>query len=201
MIDWVLTLIAYLLGSLSSAIIVCRVMELPDPRSEGSGNPGTTNVLRIGGKKAALATLVGDFLKGYLPVLLMILLHRPDAAVVAVMVAALCGHMFPLFFKFQGGKGVATAAGCLFGLALPIGVAAVLTWLLVAAITRYSSLAALIAALAAPLYAHWIIAVPTVTAGIVVVSATIVIRHRQNIRNLLRGTESRIGGSIRSENG
>ena len=201
MIDWILTLIAYLLGSLSSAIIVCRVMGLPDPRSEGSGNPGTTNVLRIGGKKAALATLAGDFLKGYLPVLLMILLHRPDAAVVAVMVAALCGHMFPLFFKFQGGKGVATAAGCLFGLALPVGAAAVLTWLLVAAATRYSSLAALITALAAPLYAHWIIAAPTVTAGIVAVSATIVIRHRQNIRNLLRGTESRIGGSIRTENG
>ena len=201
MIDWVLILIAYLLGSLSSAIIVCRIMGLPDPRSEGSGNPGTTNVLRIGGKKAALATLVGDFMKGYLPVLLMILLHRPDAAVVAVMVAALCGHMFPLFFKFQGGKGVATAAGCLFGLALPIGAAAVLTWLLVAAATRYSSLAALITALAAPLYAHWIIAAPTVTAGIVAVSATIVIRHRQNIRNLLRGTESRIGGSIRTENG
>ena len=200
MIDSLLIISAYLLGSLSSAIITCRVLGLPDPRSEGSGNPGTTNVLRIGGKKAALITLIGDFLKGYLPVLAALALTERPLIVAATLVAAFVGHLLPVFFRFQGGKGVATAAGCLFGLALPIGLAAVASWLVVAALTRLSSLAALITAVAAPLFTYWFLEQPIYTGGVALMASMIVMRHHQNIKKLLAGSESRIGGAKPTNN-
>lgn len=195
MIDSLLVIGAYLLGSLSSAIITCRLLGLPDPRKEGSGNPGTTNVLRIGGKKAALITLAGDFLKGLLPVLLAVYLSRHPVAIAATMIAAFAGHLWPVFFGFQGGKGVATAAGCLFGLALPIGLSAVASWLLIAAVTRLSSLAAIITACAAPFMTQGWLSEPIFTAGVSLISALTLARHHQNIRNLIAGRESRIGAS------
>ncbi|MBL4622660.1 MAG: glycerol-3-phosphate 1-O-acyltransferase PlsY [Immundisolibacteraceae bacterium] len=195
MIDSLLIITAYLLGSLSSAIITCRLLGLPDPRDEGSGNPGTTNVLRIGGKKAALITLTGDFLKGFLPVVVALTVTEQPLTVAATLVAAFIGHLLPVFFRFQGGKGVATAAGCLFGLALPIGLAAVASWVVIAAVTRLSSLAALITALAAPFITHWVLSESTYTMGVALMAAMILLRHHQNIKKLLAGTESRIGGT------
>ncbi len=200
MIDSLLIISAYLLGSLSSAIITCRLLGLPDPRNEGSGNPGTTNVLRIGGKKAALITLTGDFLKGYLPVLAALTLTDRPLIIAATLVAAFVGHLLPVFFRFQGGKGVATAAGCLFGLALPIGLAAVASWIVIAALTRLSSLAALMTAVAAPVFTYWFLDQPTYTAGVALMASLIVMRHHQNIKKLLAGTESRIGGAKPTSN-
>jgi len=150
--ELLLILAAYLIGSLSSAVLVCRLAGLPDPRSEGSGNPGTTNVLRIGGKVPAAATLAGDFLKGLGPVLIVGWMSQDQAVLGAVAVAAVLGHLYPLYFRFQGGKGVATGLGCLFGLSLWVGLAALATWLVIAALFRISSLAALVSALLSPLY-------------------------------------------------
>lgn len=195
MIDSLLIITAYLLGSLSSAITTCRLLGLPDPRNEGSGNPGTTNVLRIGGKKAALITLAGDFFKGYLPVSVALTITDHPLTIAATLLAAFIGHLLPIFFRFQGGKGVATAAGCLFGLALPIGLAAVASWIVIAALTRLSSLAALLTAITAPFFTHWVLAEPTYTLGVALMAAMIVLRHHQNIKKLLAGTESRIGGA------
>ena len=148
----VCVVVAYLLGSLSAAIITCRVMGLPDPRGQGSGNPGATNVLRIGGKKAAAITLLGDFLKGLIPVLLASLLGVSALGLALVALAAFLGHLYPLFFGFQGGKGVATAFGAIIGLSLPVALAVLLTWVGVFALCRVSSVAALSAAALAPFY-------------------------------------------------
>jgi len=195
MTDSLLIIAAYLLGSLSSAIITCKILGLPDPRSEGSGNPGTTNVLRIGGKKAAVITLVGDFLKGFFPVIVAVHVSPHSLVIALTMIAALAGHMWPIFFRFQGGKGVATGAGCLFGLAWPIGLSAVATWLVIAFSTRLSSLAALITAIAVPFYTQWWLSNTVSTGGVALVAALIILRHRSNISNLIAGTESRIGRS------
>ncbi len=151
----ILVLVAYLLGSLSSAIIVCRLAGLPDPRSDGSGNPGATNVLRLGGKKPAIVTLAGDMLKGLLPVLLGHALGLAPVLLALVGLAAFLGHLYPVFFRFQGGKGVATALGVLLGLDWVVGLATVATWLAVAFLTRYSSLSALIATGLAPVWVAW----------------------------------------------
>src|SRR3569833_2803763 len=151
-VDLLLTVAAYLVGSLSAAIIVCKLLGLPDPRTQGSRNPGATNVLRFGGKKAAAIVLVGDSVKGLLPVLVAQWLRVDDNVLAAVGLAAVLGHLYPLFFGFHGGKGVATAFGVLLGIAWPVALAAVATWLLVAKIFRIASLAALIAALLAPLF-------------------------------------------------
>jgi glycerol-3-phosphate acyltransferase PlsY len=167
---------AYLLGSVSSAIIVCRLLGLPDPRGEGSGNPGATNVLRIGGKKAAAVTLIGDMLKGLLPVL-----------------AAFLGHLYPVFFGFRGGKGVATALGVLLGLHWPVGLLTIATWLLIARVFRISSLAALLSLLVTPVYVWWLIPEPALIIALLVMLILLFWRHRSNIRNLLAGRESRIG--------
>jgi len=191
---------AYLLGSLSSAIITCKLLGLPDPRGAGSGNPGTTNVLRIGGKKAAVITLVGDFLKGFVPVVIALHFSTHSITIVAVMIAALAGHLWPIFFRFQGGKGVATAAGALFGLAWPIGLSAVLTWLLIAISTRLSSLAALTTAIAMPFVTYWWLSDSVYTGGVAVIATLVIVRHRSNIKNLIAGTESRIGRSKPSTN-
>ncbi|MFO8154620.1 MAG: glycerol-3-phosphate 1-O-acyltransferase PlsY [Pseudomonadota bacterium] len=190
---WLFVPLGYLLGSLSAAIITCRLMGLPDPRSDGSGNPGATNVLRLGGKKAAAATLLGDLLKGLIPVAAAQAVGAPELAVAATALAAFLGHLYPIFFRFQGGKGVATAFGAIIAL-MPLLAGAVLaTWLLVAAISRLSSLAALLAAVLAPIYSWLLGATPGTTALLSVLALLLVWRHRSNIRNIAAGTESRIG--------
>lgn len=185
--------LAYLLGSLSSAIIVCKVMGLPDPRTEGSNNPGATNVLRIGGKKAAAITLVGDMLKGLIPVLAANL-YGVEALVLALTaLAAFLGHLYPIFFGFKGGKGVATALGVLIGIHWMVGGLTILTWLVMAKLFRISSLSALIATLLAPGYIYWLLGSLELTIASGVMTVILFWRHRSNIQNLLNGTESKIG--------
>lgn len=193
LLDYALVLLAYLAGSVSTAIIVCRLAGLPDPRTEGSNNPGATNVLRIGGKKAAAATLAGDFFKGLLPVLVARVLTGEPTVLAAVAMAAFLGHLYPVFFGFRGGKGVATALGVLLGLAWPVALAALATWLVMAKVFRISSLSALTAAVLAPLYAWFLTPEPAVVAMLAVMGVLLVWRHRSNIRNLLDGKEGRIG--------
>ena len=192
-----LVLGAYLLGSISSAIIVCKLMRLPDPRTQGSNNPGATNVLRIGGKKAAAITLVGDSLKGTIPMLVAHLLGVSDGALSATGMAAFLGHLYPVFFRFQGGKGVATALGVQFGLWWPVGLAVSGIWFLVAKRVRISSLSALISMGLAPLVV-WIFAVwwqgmdPVVMRMQLAITLLLFWRHRSNIANLISGKEGRI---------
>jgi len=188
-----LALGAYLLGSLSAAILLCRALGLADPRTQGSRNPGATNVLRIAGKKVATLVLAGDLLKGLIPVLVAHALGLHDAMVAAVGLAAFLGHLYPLFFGFQGGKGVATALGVLLGAVWPVAVAAMATWLLVAKVFRISSLAAVSAALLAPLYAAVLTASEPLRVLVWVMSVMLLWRHRGNIRRLLDGEEGRLG--------
>lgn len=185
-------IIAYLFGSLSSAILVCRLMGLADPRTKGSQNPGATNVLRIGGKKAALLTLAGDMLKGVLPVLAAKYYGFTSYELCLVALSAFVGHLYPIFFRFQGGKGVATLLGVSFALTWPLGLALVLTWLGTAFSFGYSSLAALVMSIAAPFYTWYLM--DAHSAGVIaVMSVLLLIRHRQNILKLVKGTESKIG--------
>jgi glycerol-3-phosphate acyltransferase PlsY len=190
-------LVGYAVGSLSFAVIVSRLMGLNDPRSYGSGNPGATNVLRSGNRKAAILTLVFDALKGYVPVLVALWLMPRfgwGASTVAfVGLAAFLGHLWPVFFNFQGGKGVATAAGVLLAINPLLGAATLGTWLIVAFFTRYSSLAAIIAALFAPFYQLLIWGPSLMVLPIAIMSLLLVWRHEANIRKLMAGTESRIG--------
>ena len=198
---------AYLIGSLSFAVIISRVMGLSDPRSYGSKNPGATNVLRSGNKLAAVATLLLDAVKGWLPMALLQWKGREfglgDGALAAVGLAAFLGHLYPVFFAFKGGKGVATAAGVLFGVHWLLGLAGLGTWLLVAYLSRYSSLSALITAVAAPLYyllgdrELWY-ADKSVLLMLVVMGALLVYRHRENIGKLLQGKESEIGAKSKN---
>ena len=183
---------AYLMGSLSSAIIVCQLMGLPDPRSQGSGNPGATNVLRFGGKKLAIIVLLGDALKGVIPVLLAKLLGLSPAALAYIALAAFLGHLFPVFFGFRGGKGVATALGVILVLSWPVAVFAILVWIMMAAIFRYSSLAALTAAVLAPVLAFFVSEIYMFYA-ITLISIILIVRHYDNIRRLWAGTEGKIG--------
>ena len=190
-------LVAYLVGSLSFAVIVSRVMGLSDPRSYGSKNPGATNVLRSGNKAAAVLTLALDALKGYVPVLVALLLAPRfgwgDTTVAWVGLAAFVGHLWPLFFRFRGGKGVATAAGVLMGLNPWLGLATLVSWLIIAFFFRYSSLASLVAALFAPFYQLLIWGPGPMVLPLIVMSLLLVWRHEGNIRKLLAGTESRLG--------
>lgn len=188
-----LTLAAYLLGSLSSAIIVCKLAGLPDPRSQGSGNPGATNVLRFGGKKLAALVLLGDMLKGLIPALLALLIGLPADSVAIVGLAAFAGHLYPVFFGFRGGKGVATAVGVILALSWTTGLALIATWIIISLLLRISSLAAICSAVAAPAYTWLLTAEPAYVTAIGVMSLTLIWRHRTNIRNLLRGEEPRIG--------
>jgi glycerol-3-phosphate acyltransferase PlsY len=188
----VVVTLAYLLGSLSSAIIVCRLMGLPDPRTEGSNNPGATNVLRIGGKKAAALTLAGDSLKGVIPMVACHLLDVPVLVFALAGLAVFLGHLYPVFFGFQGGKGVATALGVQFGLYWPIGATVGLVWLLMAKVVKISSLSALVAMAVAPLAVWYFWPAAELVVMQLVTSAILFWRHRSNIRNLLSGTESRI---------
>lgn len=190
---WLLVPLAYLMGSLSTAVLVCRLFGLPDPREEGSKNPGATNVLRLGGKQAAAITLAGDALKGLVPVLLAQMLDAPPPMLAAVGLGAFLGHLYPVFFGFKGGKGVATALGVLSGLSGWLGLAVLLTWIMMAALFRYSSLAALTAASLSPLYAWFLLHSPVITGAALTMALLLVSRHRANIERLLRGEESRIG--------
>jgi glycerol-3-phosphate acyltransferase PlsY len=184
--------IAYLFGSISSAIVTCKIMGLPDPRNQGSGNPGATNVLRFGGKKAAIITLLGDVIKGVIPVLAAKWYGLDALGLSFVAFAAFLGHLYPIFFRFQGGKGVATAFGCLAALSWPLGLALMCTWLLIALLSRYSSLAALITALLAPFYA-WYFTQIDFAIMTSFISILLIYRHRKNIYNLIQGKEGRIG--------
>jgi acyl phosphate:glycerol-3-phosphate acyltransferase len=184
---------AYLIGSLSFAVIVSRALGLPDPHTYGSGNPGATNVLRTGSRTAAVLTLVGDAGKGWLAVALARQLNLDATVGAAVAVAVFLGHLFPLYFGFKGGKGVATAAGILLALNAWLGLATVITWVVVAALFRYSSLAAIVAGAFAPLYSCWLFGLHPITAAVLCISLLLVWRHRQNIRRLRAGTETRIG--------
>jgi len=188
------TTVAYLLGSVSAAILICRLMGLPDPRESGSNNPGATNVLRVGGKLPAALTLLGDALKGLLPVAItgLIIPHPPTVALVAL--AAFLGHLYPVFFDFRGGKGVATALGALFGLSMQVGLLACVSWLVVCLAFRMSSLAALITFALVPLYLF--------TSGhnafalvYVVMAGFLYYSHRENIKRILAGSEPKLGKS------
>jgi glycerol-3-phosphate acyltransferase PlsY len=193
LLDAGLILLAYLFGSISTAILVARAMGLPDPRTQGSGNPGATNVLRIGGKKAGALTLLGDPLKGLLPVLLARFLEVTDPVLAGVAFAAFIGHIYPLFFGFKGGKGVATAIGVLLGVSWPVALAVMATWLFMAKVFRISSLSALVASALAPVYV-WLLEPKTAFLIMVTVMSLILIaRHRSNIEKLLRGEEGKIG--------
>lgn len=183
---------AYLLGSISSAILLSKLLGLPDPRTQGSGNPGATNMLRFGGKKIALTTLLGDMLKGVVPVLLAKMAGLDTLGLALVAFATFFGHLYPVFFRFQGGKGVATALGCMLALAWPVGLALVITWLIIAVLFRYSSLAALVTALLAPLYTGYFTN-SDYTGMVCVMSLFLIYRHHRNIHNLFTGTEKKIG--------
>lgn len=186
------TIAAYLFGSISSAILVCKLMGLPDPRTQGSRNPGATNVLRIGGKKAAVLTLLGDVLKGFIPVLAAKWIGLGETGLALVMFAAFFGHLFPVFFRFEGGKGVATLIGCLLALSLPIGISWMLTWFMMALLFRYSSLSSLTASLLAPVYVWYFTGSLIYTMTIALMSLILIYRHRSNIANLIAGKESKI---------
>jgi acyl phosphate:glycerol-3-phosphate acyltransferase len=184
---------SYLVGSLSSAIIVCRMGGYPDPRSLGSRNPGATNVLRVAGRASAALTLAGDLLKGLLPLAFGHWLDVADSTLAAMGVAAFLGHLYPVFFGFQGGKGVATFIGVLCGLAWQAGLAFMGLWLAVAGLCRYSSLAALVAAALSPVAMALVHPSPSYLLAVTAMAAVILWRHRSNIRNLLAGTERKIG--------
>lgn len=185
-----LVLFAYLLGSIASAVLVARALRLPDPRQHGSGNPGATNILRLGGKRAAALTLLGDMLKGLVPVLVARGLGLDGWPLASVALAAFLGHLFPLYFGFRGGKGVATALGILLAYVPLLGLCVLLTWIVVFAWRRDSSLAALVATLIAPLLA-WAFALPLPAKSLVLTLAILVLwRHRSNLSRLLRGEES-----------
>jgi len=188
---WVVT--GYLFGSFSSAVVVCKLLGLADPRGVGSGNPGATNVLRMGGKKAAFITLLLDIGKGLLPVLAARWLLPEPWQWSVVALSAYLGHLFPLFFRFQGGKGVATGFGVLLGLAWQAGLLMLALWLVVALVFRYSSVAALSAALSAPWLMAWFSGQWALIITAALITALIWWRHRTNLRNLWLGTEHKIG--------
>jgi acyl phosphate:glycerol-3-phosphate acyltransferase len=187
-------LAGYLAGSIPFAVIVSRLMRLPDPRTYGSGNIGATNVLRSGNRTAALLTLLGDAAKGWAAVLVARSLGLGEIDVAIVALAAFLGHLFPVWLRFKGGKGVATAAGVLIALDWRMGLAVLAVWLLVAAITRYSSLAALVGAAVAPLAAWYLFGTAPVFFAVIAMAVLLVVRHHANIVKLARGEESRIGG-------
>ena len=190
-------LVAYLVGSLSFAVIVSRAMGLSDPRTYGSGNPGATNVLRSGSKAAAILTLVLDALQGYVPVALLVRFGPAhglgEGTVAMVALAAFLGHLWPVFFRFKGGKGVATAAGAVLGIDPLLGAATLATWLIIAAFFRYSSLASIVAAVFAPFWHVLTDGADAIALALLVISGLLIWRHSANIKRLFAGTESRIG--------
>lgn len=197
MATFVFILIAYLIGSLSFAVIVSKAYGLPDPHTYGSGNPGATNVLRTGNKLAAVLTLIGDGAKGWLAVFLAQAFAWRfgvgDVGIAAVALAVFVGHLWPVFFRFQGGKGVATAAGILLALDWRIGLGTLATWLIIAFFFRYSSLAALAAAAFAPFFTALVLGLNAYAVAVLAIAGLLVWRHAENIRKLASGTEARIG--------
>ena len=193
LLDVAMPVVGYLAGSVASAVIVCKLMGLPDPRTGGSGNPGATNVLRLGGKKAAILTLLGDVLKGVLPVLAAHALEVSEPARALTALGAFLGHLYPVFFGFKGGKGVATAFGATAALAWPVGAVFALLWLSLAAITRYSSIASLVSAVTSPLVAIMLQPQLSHALALAVIAGFVIVRHRENIGRLKAGTEGRIG--------
>lgn len=191
MIDFPLFLVlGYLLGSLSSAIIVCKIMGLPDPRTQGSQNPGATNVMRIGGKKAAYTTFVGDFLKGLIPVLLAHWLGSSDTAIAGAALGAFLGHLYPLYFGFKGGKGVATLVGVLLGISPIIFLGFGVVWLALLVTTGYVSLASMVAAVLAAIFAVLFGSSKIIVGTLMALAVLVIYRHRENIHRLKNGTES-----------
>ena len=199
--DIFLIALAYLIGSISFAVVVSKCMHLPDPYSYGSGNPGATNVLRTGNKRAAALTFLGDAFKGFIAVVMARMILGEESLgsslnswiLCGVVIAVFLGHVFPIFHRFKGGKGVATACGILFGIHWILGLATLATWSIVAKFMRYSSLAAIAAAVFAPIYFIFLFGFHPMTIALVMVCGLLVWRHRSNIRNLINGTESRIG--------
>ena len=199
--------LAYLIGSISFAVVVSKCMRLPDPHTYGSGNPGATNVLRTGNKLAAALTFLGDALKGYFAVMLARVLLGDESltstlsswVLCGVVLAVFLGHLFPIFHGFKGGKGVATACGILFGVNAILGLATLSTWIIVAVFLRYSSLAALAAAVFSPIYFVFLFGLQPMGIALTVVCLLLIWRHRGNIRNLINGTESRIGAKKDSQ--
>ncbi len=193
----VVVIVAYLLGSLAFAVLVSKAFRLPDPYTYGSSNPGATNVLRTGNRMAALLTLAGDALKGFVAVMATTLsapyLDLHEAAIALSAIAVFLGHLYPVFFKFKGGKGVATAAGILFGIHQWLGLLTLATWAVIALFFRYSSLAALIAAIFAPFFTFFLIKSSAMLVAVSAISLLLIWRHRENIRKLLAGEEARIG--------
>ena len=193
--------IAYLIGSISFAVVVSKCMRLPDPHTYGSGNPGATNVLRTGNKLAAGLTFIGDALKGYFAVMLARIILGDQSltstlsswVLCGVVIAVFLGHLFPIFHGFKGGKGVATACGILFGVNVILGIATLSTWIIVAVFLRYSSLSALAAAIFGPIYFVFLFGFRPMGIALLVVCLLLIWRHRSNIRNLMNGTESRVG--------
>jgi glycerol-3-phosphate acyltransferase PlsY len=193
-------LAAYLVGSLSFAVIVSRVMGLKDPRTYGSGNPGATNVLRSGSKAAAIVTLALDALKGYVPTALVAVFGPAhglgEGTLALVALAAVLGHLYPVFFRFRGGKGVATAAGVLLGINPWLGAATLLTWLIIAAFFRYSSLASIVAAVFAPFWQLLTEGAGPIAFALIAIALLLIWRHEANIKRLFAGTESRLGRKV-----
>ncbi len=206
-LDLLLIPIAYLIGSISFAVVVSKCMRLPDPHSYGSGNPGATNVLRTGNKLAAVLTLIGDALKGFFAVMLARILLGDESLtstlsswlLCGVVIAVFLGHLFPIFHGFKGGKGVATACGILFGINWILGLATLGTWIIVAAFMRYSSLAALAAAVFGPIYFVFLFGFQPMGIALLVVCLLLIWRHRSNIHNLINGKESRIGSKKKAQ--
>ncbi len=205
-LDLLLIPLAYLIGSVSFAVVVSKCMRLPDPHSYGSGNPGATNVLRTGNKTAAVLTLIGDALKGFFAVVLARLVLGEHSltstldswVLCGVVLAVFLGHLFPVFHGFKGGKGVATACGILFGINWILGLATLSTWIIVATFMRYSSLAALAAAVFGPIYFVFLFGLQPMGLALLVICVLLIWRHRSNIQNLLNGTETRIGSKKKS---
>ena len=193
MLIYSLPVLAYLFGSISTAVVVAKAMGLADPRQVGSGNPGATNILRYGGKLAAILTLLGDVLKGVIPVLLARALTADPIVIAITGFMAFVGHLFPVFFGFRGGKGVATACGVWLTLNPWVGLLLVATWMVTALLFRYSSLSALLSALAAPLYVAWLSDDLAYLVAMIAMSGILIFRHRSNIRNLLAGKENKLG--------
>ncbi len=195
LINSFLIILAYLIGSISGAIITTKLMALPDPRTQGSGNPGATNVLRHGGKKAALFTLSIDILKGIIAVLIVTLITTTPLILAAATLAVFLGHLYPIFFQFKGGKGVATAFAALLILAWPVALVALLTWIIMALVFRYSSLSALTAAIMTPISMFWLTPYWEYTLVSIIICGFLIWRHRSNIQNLWNGKEDKIGSS------
>ena len=193
LIDIGAIVIAYLIGSISNSILIAKWFQLPDPRKLGSGNPGATNMLRTGNKKAAALTLIGDLLKGLLPIIIARWFHLSLDTLCIMGLAAIIGHMYPIYYKFRGGKGVATTLGVLIGVNWPLAIIWIIAWLATAIITRYSSLAALIATIILPFAAYYMELALSIIFLLFSIIVLIVWRHRPNIKKLIQGQENKIG--------